>query len=207
MLALPALQAVSALLAELSGPAPFPLAVFAVSFLAACKAICTHRQGHTLCRAEPAGLQPWAQRCPPQEQKHRGELVEGWGERLGGLHLLFRPRYQGTPREQGLPVPSSLIPPSSVPPRLRQHCCSFPKPCCSLPSPVFPVSSPARINTEHVFQCPGSLAAAFTQLPPPTPSHQGHRYPSPAPEPAPSPCSVERNRPRARRNQSPPFPV
>lgn len=56
VLALPALQAVPALLAEFSGPSPFPLAVFAVPFLAPCKANCTHREGDTLHRAEPAEL-------------------------------------------------------------------------------------------------------------------------------------------------------
>lgn len=82
VLALPALQAVSALLAEFSGPSPFPLAVFAVPFLAPCKAICTHRQGDTLRWADPPGLQlppPQAQSRPPQEQKHRGEVVGAEG--------------------------------------------------------------------------------------------------------------------------------
>lgn len=51
MLALPALQAISALLAEFSGPSPFPLAMFAVPFLAPCEAICAHRQGDMLRRA------------------------------------------------------------------------------------------------------------------------------------------------------------
>lgn len=46
MLTFPTLQALSAVLAEFSGPAPFPLAVFAIPFLAACEAICTPTRGH-----------------------------------------------------------------------------------------------------------------------------------------------------------------
>jgi len=164
VLALPALQAVSALLAEFSGPSPFPLAVFAVPFLAPCKAICAHRRGDALRCAEPAGLQlppPWAQRHSPPEQKHRGELVGAGGE-TGGCDL-----FPGTvPLRAPSPVPSSLIPPSSTP---LGSMLLVPRPCCFLAPLLFPVSPPAGINTEHSFKCPGSLAAALSHhlpLPP-----------------------------------------
>ena len=148
---------------------------------------------------------------PGREMSSSGAEAQGragWGRgRDQGLHPLFRPRYQGT-------IPLRARSPHSLQPRptlihatmLRAACCLFSKPCCFLASPMSPVSSPAGINTEYSFQCPGSLAAALTQLPPPTPSHQAHccpGYPSSAPEPEPSPCSMERNRPTVHRKPAP----
>lgn len=176
VLALPALQAVSALLAEFSGPSSFPLAVFAVPFLAPRKALCAHRQGDTLRWADPPGLQlppPQAQSRPPQEQKHRGEVV-GAGGGIKGCTLFSG---AGT-------IPLRARSPHSLQPRptlaraitLKAACCSFPNLAASFhpQCPQYHRQLGSILNTAFGAQDP---AAALTQLPLPTPSHQAHCCP------------------------------
>lgn len=137
VLALPALQAVSVLLAELSGPSPFPLAVFAVPFLAPSKAICTHQQGDGFV-IPPAGsssVQP-----PPHTETSPSGPGQSWLGVSGAA-----PTFQAqAPRTRPWRAESAPSLPHH-PPRHRGASVfraaqgSFPKSHCLPASPVSPV--------------------------------------------------------------------
>lgn len=169
MLALPALQAVSALLAEFPRPSPFPLAVFAVPWLAAC----TDR-GHISSAAPAARSSP----LPGTDVLRRAEAQKGGraGAQAPGSHPLT------VSSPCSLQSHPTLIH-ATMP---RAGCSSFTKPCCFLASPMSPVSPPAGINTEQFAvlrfsDCDPHPGATST----PSQTHCCPAYPICVPEPAP----------------------